>query len=192
MRQMNFLISVLTALLSSCGQTENSNQTSSASEIKNVDTVRNASTLLLFNDTSKFTILNKQSDVAFAFRNDYKIDTLKSSDLEFIETSILRLIDSFNVEGKIRMDKRQRQLGPAVKIDRNYFLIDTSRYKFQIVAAVNDTNERIVWVNAFCDYNGKNWRTDIVATKDGGICYFNSSINLTTLHIIHFDVNGDV
>jgi len=189
---MTFLISALTALLFSCGQTENTNRTSSESEIKNVDTIQNASSLLLFNDTSKFAILNKQSYVEFAFGKEYKIDTLKSSDLKFIETNILRLIDSFNVEGKIRMDERQRQLGPAVKIDRNYFLIDTSRYKFQIVAALNDTNERIVWVNAFCDYNEKNWRTDIVATKDGGICYFNSSINLTTLHIIHFDVNGDV
>ncbi len=138
------------------------------------------------------SIFTKQSDIESAFNKNYKVDTLDSADLKRVEKKLLHSIDSFNVEGIKRMDKRQRELGPSVKIDRNYFVIDTSRYKFQIVAAINGKNEREVWINAFCKDNEKKWRKEIIAIKDGGICYFNSVINLTTKQILYFTVNDDV
>lgn len=178
-------------LFISCSETDTANVRATNSELISTDTINQPLQILLL-DTSKYSILTKQSDVEFAFHKNCKIDTLNFADLQFIEKKLLHSIDSFNIEGKKRIDKRQKELGPSVKIDRNNFIIDTSKYKFQIISAMNDKNEREVWINAFCDDNKRNWRTEIIVTKDGGICYFTSVISLTKKRTIYFEVNDDV
>lgn len=155
------------------------------------DLMRDTSALLLFNDPAKFSILSKEADIGFAFHASYKGDSLGLKDFYIIEKAMLHCIDSFNIEGDKRMKETERQLGGVGKIDRNYFIIDTARYKFQVVAAINDHKERIVWVNSFCNSHQSDWRGQIEAVKDGGICYFKLAINLTTKQLIYFVVNGD-
>jgi hypothetical protein len=182
----------ITIVFISCGETGTTNVTSNNSAQSIADTMQNKAVLTFLFDKSKVCLFTRQSDIEFAFHKNYKVDTLNYAELQLIEKKLLHSIDSFNVEGKKRMDKRQRELGPSAKIDRNYFVIDTSRYKFQIVPGINDKNEKEVWINAFCKDNDRNWRTEIITTKDGGICYFNSTINLTTKQILYFMVNDDI
>lgn len=182
----------ITIVFISCGQTGTTDVTSNNSAQSIADTIQIKPSVRLLSAESKVSVFTKQSDIEFAFHKNYKVDTLNYADLQLTEEKLLYSIDSFNVEGRKRMDKRQRELGPSVKIDRNYFVIDTSRYKFQIISAINDKNEKEVWINAFCKDNDRNWRTEIITVKDGGICYFNFSINLKTKQTLYFTVNDDV
>jgi len=189
MRQILFAIAIF---LVSCNQISNRANVSESPGVSATDKAQVATPLRLFDDTLKFTILKKQSDIQYAFHGKYSTDTVSYADLAAIENRMLHAIDSFNLEGRKRMDKIQREVGRSVKINKNHFVIDTSRYKFQIVSALSDKNQREVWVNAFCDDNTSSWRTELMVVKDGGVCYFKFAINLTTMQTLYFDVNGDI
>ncbi len=73
-----------------------------------------------------------------------------------MENLVLQFIDSFNIE----MESNKR------------FLIDKSRYKFQIIAVTNNKEQKIVWINAFCNDHNIDWRKNRIYVSDGGICYF--------------------
>ena len=147
----------------------------------------------LFKDKSKFVILQDKSQIESIFSKNYKLTTLIKSDYVIIEDLFIPVIDSFNIKG----EKRMRELArPYIKIDRNEFIIDTSRYKFQIIAVINHKGEKSVWINAFCNDHNMNWhnmsgKKNIVLVDDGGICYFNLTINLTTKKLLSFIINGD-
>jgi hypothetical protein len=63
-------------------------------------------------------------------------------------------------------------------------------YKKQLIAVTNSKGEKEIWVNCFCDDGDKSWTTEILAVEDGGPCYFNFKVNLTTHRIYDFGVNG--
>ncbi|HEV7783473.1 MAG TPA: hypothetical protein VGO58_19500 [Chitinophagaceae bacterium] len=68
------------------------------------------------------------------------------------------------------------------------------KYKLQLVPVTNEKGEKIVYVNCFCGGNAnsyfKNWRTELVMVDDGGSCFFNVKINLTTRKSYDLMVNG--
>lgn len=65
-------------------------------------------------------------------------------------------------------------------------------YKRQFVPVVNARGEKEVWVNCFCSKpNSEQWREEIVVVDDGGSCYFNVKINLTTQSSYDLAVNGE-
>lgn len=144
--------------------------------------------LVVFADSSRFAILDK-SVAPKATVND-KNFTLSETDLATLDKLLLDKTDSFNIEGKKRYEQAIKDRGANVRINRTYFMIEHSRYEFQLASYTNNKNEKIVWVNAFCDNHGNNWHTRPIVVKDGGLCYFNVSINLTTGKTIFFLVNG--
>jgi hypothetical protein len=68
--------------------------------------------------------------------------------------------------------------------------IESKIYKRQLVAATNFKGEKEVWVNCFCGDRDKSWKREILMVEDGGPCYFNFKINLTTQTIYNVVVNG--
>ena len=142
----------------------------------------------LFKKKSKFAIIRRGSEVQSIFPKDYKISTLNNSEYKIIQNLLIRIIDSFNIEGEKSMKERIR---PYIKIDRNAFIIDTSRYRFQLIAVRNKKMQKIVWVNAFCNNPQINWRKSILIVEDGGICYFNLKINLSKRKVLTFSINGN-
>lgn len=71
------------------------------------------------------------------------------------------------------------------KIDLDY----STKYKRQYVPQINDKGEKEIWVNYFCD-TPDYWKTNIVLIMDGGNCYFQFIINLSTKKISNFSENG--
>jgi hypothetical protein len=63
-------------------------------------------------------------------------------------------------------------------------------YRRQLVVAKNKFGEKEVWVNCFCGTGGDNWRNEIIVVFDGGSCYFNLKINLTTNKFYDLIING--
>lgn len=69
-------------------------------------------------------------------------------------------------------------------------LIDARfKYKRQLVPSIDRNGKKIVWVNCLCSPWG-NWRKEIVLVADGGSCYFNLTIDLTTKTYSAIMVNG--
>ena len=58
------------------------------------------------------------------------------------------------------------------------------------MAIFNHKGEKEVWINGFCNTWDKNWKTEIILVHDGGNCYFNLKINLTSGECFEISVNG--
>ena len=56
---------------------------------------------------------------------------------------------------------------------------------------INSKGEKEVWVNCFCGQWDKSSRTNPVIVMDGGNCFFNLKINLTTGQYYELIVNGE-
>jgi hypothetical protein len=61
-------------------------------------------------------------------------------------------------------------------------------YRRQIISVIVPSGERIAWVNCFCE-NRDDWRKQVILVDDGGNCFFNLKINLTTSMCYDFAMN---
>jgi len=101
-------------------------------------------------------------------------------------------IDKIEKIIKTEVDKHNK------KSSHHYsFIRNPRRYYKQLMAVINSRGEKEVWVNCFCNSDDKSlnddnsyWKKGIVSVYDGGSCYFNLRINLTTNRVYDFRVNG--
>jgi len=70
--------------------------------------------------------------------------------------------------------------------------IHLTDYKRQYIPSLNDTGQRVVWINCFCEAHGEDWKKNIVGldVMDGGNCFFNLKINLSDLTFREFAVHS--
>ena len=127
-------------------------------------------------DTTNTAIISKNFNYPFD-SSDYDPSTLNQTDIEQIERSLIELVTDYN--------KSLSQGHEDYKIDLN-----GKDYKKQLVAVKNPKGEKEVWVNCLCDDSSRPWRTQIVWVEDGGPCFFNFKLNLTTKEVYEFVVNG--
>jgi hypothetical protein len=172
---MTYVFALL--LLSSCGQITNKKQGMT-------DKVRPPT-----NDTSNYAILQFDKTNNWIFKNSVPT-TLTESEIQRIDALLKQSIDSYN-------SKQQSLLDSISKINSNHYIkveniiIDISKYKSQYFPVMNQKNEKEVWVNCFCNDLDLNWKKEIVVGVDGGICFFNVIINLSTGKFYRLLVNGD-
>lgn len=70
-------------------------------------------------------------------------------------------------------------------------LIDLRYYRRQYIISMDKQRHKLVRVNAFChSWDTDYWKTHEIVTHDGGKCYFNMLLDLTTNKIIYFKTNG--
>ena len=121
-----------------------------------------------------FTVLDLgEESFSVFFKNSYPA-RLSENELTSVKSILRKAVSDYNV-------KPQR--GSAIE--------NLAKYKFQFVALLSPKAEKEVWVNAFCDDFGRDWRTEILMVNDGGSCYFNFYVNLTRQTYDRFDVNGE-
>jgi hypothetical protein len=176
-RQLTLLTFILTSCLTSFGQTK--------TEIKNQEQNQNLYTV----DTSVVAILPFDITQYWVFK-DSKPTELSRDDLQNIETIINKCINDYNPDQEIQF-KEINDKHPEYKLDKKNFIIDLTRYKRQYIAVLNSKGEKEVWVNCFCGAGNQNWKKNLIFVKDGGNCYFNLKINLTTRQYYELMVNGD-
>ena len=123
-------------------------------------------------------------------QEEVKGTELKEEDLLWIEKLLATCIDTYNEEKAAEIAHIRTEF-PERNIKEKYILLDLPRYKRQYVAMMNKEGEKIVWVNAFCDDWDQNWRKELMFVLDGGNCYFNLKINLTTRTCFDLWVNGE-
>jgi hypothetical protein len=129
-------------------------------------------------DTTKTAFIDWDAASNYPFDSvEYKPATITQEDIEQIEKHITESVTKYNNSLSAGHDD--------YKID-----LKDPGYKKQVVAVTNSKGEKEVWVNYFCDEWHKAWRTHIVMVHDGGPCYFNFKINLTTKKVYDVMVNG--
>ena len=112
-------------------------------------------------DTSRYAIISDDSLVQ-----------VNNKEIQLIYSVLQRLVDSVSL-------KRSRQAP-----------LDIRRYKFQIKILTSKAGHKLFWINSFCDNYNLNWRSVIYSVKDGGPCYFNTKIDITTMNYFDLSING--
>lgn len=132
----------------------------------------------LNNDTRKTAVISWDKNSNYPFdSSNYNPSTLTQADIEQIERSLIEAVTDYN--------NSLSQGHEEFKIDLN-----AKDYKKQLVVVSNSNGEKEVWINCFCDASDKSWQTQIVSVDDGGPCYFNFKLNLTTKKVYDLIVNG--
>jgi len=161
----------LTNVLSSCGQ---------FSDKKKGQISKSKNTTPQQFDTSKTAITPVDHQKGnYPFDKTYKPTTLNQDDIGNIDSLLIECVADFNHS----LDKDHKDWS----IDLN-----KGNYRKQLVAVINTNGEKEVWVNCFCKvWESNNWKTEILHVDDGGNCYFNFKINLTSKTFYSVSVNGE-
>ena len=176
-RQLTILTLTLTICLTSFGQTN----------IKSQNHEKQSNAIQV--DTSVIAILPFDTNSHWIFKDGKNI-TLSADELLTVEDILKKCITNYNPDQEKQFEKINKE-HPEYKLDKKHFVIDLTKYKRQYVAIINSKGEKEVWVNCFCNTRDKNWKTNLVFVIDGGNCYFNLKINLTTGQYFELMVNGD-
>lgn len=131
-------------------------------------------------DTSVIAVLPFDTAQTWLFKG-CKQENLSTADFEMIDSLLTRCVDTYNKEQDL-ICKERKQI-------KNY-LLDLKKEKRQYIAVINGKGEREVWVNCFCSKGNRNWKMEIILVEDGGVCYFNLKINLSTKRYYDLSVNG--
>lgn len=131
-------------------------------------------------DTSIIAILHPSQYTPF---KDKKPAVLNQKDFQVIDSILKQAIEQYNTH-------LQKQ-SPELKKDDELF-IRLKNYKQQYVPVINEQGEKEVWINCFCNDGipTPDWKTHLEIVFDGGDCYFDIRINLTTKKAEALSVNG--
>jgi hypothetical protein len=129
-------------------------------------------------DTSKIAIIEFTGKTLIPFDSSYKSSFLSQSDLSNIDSILIASVTNWN--NSLQADVKR------------WWTIDLSKrnYKMQLVAVVNSSGEKEVWVNCFCDTPNFDWQNKIYFVDDGETCFFNFKINLKKRTFFDFMVNS--
>ena len=77
--------------------------------------------------------------------------------------------------------------------DHKYELLDIKEYQKQYIPIINNSHEKEVIVNCFCNrsHTRNEWRKKLVLAIDGGNCYFHLKVNLHTKKYSEFGINNE-
>jgi hypothetical protein len=135
-----------------------------------------AQTASLSYDTSRIAIIPFEKSMNWIFTSGYKAAKLTQADILEIE----------EINNESIIDFNSKLSGNATA-----FYLKQSKYRRQYVCVINKKGQKEVFVNFFCSSFGSDWKNEIIDVKDGGNCFFNFKLNLTTRKYYDFSVNGD-
>jgi hypothetical protein len=147
----------LCILFSSCNQNYSKGQT---------DNNKTDQDTILSIDTSRITVLTNDKIDFFSLKDSMHVK-LTNADIQLIETLLANCIQAYD------KDKDSTNLYGGYIVAENY--------KRQYVPYANKKGEKKVFINCFCrGFTGfTKWKTALLVVDDGGLCFFNTTINLT-------------
>jgi len=160
-------------LLTGCGQESTSKKKASDSTLINQN---NAGPKLSFDSSNIAILSNKQ--IQFFSLKDSLPATLTNHDIQIIEQLLANGIRLHNINTD------------SSKVYSGY--IRSEKYKRQYVPYTGAKGEKKVFINCFCKglNNFDYWKEKLVEVDDGGICFFNVTINLSTRNCGPLLING--
>lgn len=175
-KQLTSLFAILTICVTSYGKMKT--ETYNHVQNKNALSIDSSMIAILPFDTTLKWIFIDSKPTELTVEDFLKIDTLLNQCINEYNPEQEKLFNEIN--GKNRKHKLRKE----------NFIIDLKGYKRQYIAVLNSKGEKEVWVNCFCETDNSVWKTKLILVDDGGNCYFNLKINLTTGKYYEFEVNG--
>jgi len=140
-------------------------------------------------DDSDYVILSYNSHLNWIFKNA-KSAELNRQVLNKIEGVLEVAIIENNAIQKASLEKHNKEY-PKSKWTETGFELKLDGYKRQYLPIINDKGEKEIWINFFCsDFGSDNWKSEIIIVEDGGNCYFNIKVNLTSMTYSELSING--
>lgn len=156
-------------LISSCNENKKTQKTESKEDA--------ASEFKL--SKSDFVILTYQSEWHWAFQN-VKPSELNQAELVEIE-NILKIAIKENNEIQKKELIKHNKANPNYQLTKTGYELQLGEFKRQYVPIINNKEQKEVFINFFCDDSDEEyWRTELILVEDGGNCYYNLKVNLTT------------
>jgi len=159
-----------------CGQNSNSKNTDNiiVSKENSNDTFHGTQS---WKDTSVIAILPIDTIYHWLFENAKPLN-LTEKDLQTVDNILADCIKTHNAKQDTTKEFSE--------------YIDLKKYKRQYIAFINSKGEKKVYINCFCtsDWGFDYWKKSLVHVNDGGSCFFQVTINLTTLEYEKFGTNG--
>jgi len=135
---------------------------------------------------------------------NYTQAELEYNDFELSNSILTICVTNYNIEQEKRFQEICSRY-PDTKFDKNHFVIDLTRYYRQYICVTNERGEKEVWINFHCAeffFNSLDnidetiellsaWKAGKLVVLDGGNCFFNLKINLTTKKYYDLSVNGE-
>lgn len=139
----------------------------------------NASVFIKGSDFSGY-IFEENHFVLMTIDNQSKRYTPTKEDIFFIEAVIKK-----NIALKNKLLVNQTNGYPTIHKK-------LSRYVRQYVGFINESNEKVIWVNFIWKgrYTEKQLAENIINVHDGGSYYWSAQVNLTTKEISEISING--
>ncbi len=146
-------------------------------------------------DTSRYSVIkyNKAEHSLFFGKDDLTPALLTLKELTLIDVILKKEANKYNNQQKKLVKDQSLQNDEHPYPLKNYFSLigPISKYYKQVVPVINSKNEKEVWVSCFCSKpRSDSWKKNVTYTLDGGACFFNMKINLSTLQISGLNVNG--
>lgn len=159
-------------VLFSCSDLNENSKVSEYSQEKSID--------------KRLALLNDSTDLLLASGNNSEVWSPTESDFKQIELIINKAIQN----GELDFLK-----DPKIE--------NINKYYRQYICFINKKGEKVVYINAFCEIietlpeiEGEiskkpfDWKNKLLIVNDGGPCFWNVKINLSTKEYLDFSVNG--
>jgi hypothetical protein len=121
-------------------------------------------------------------------RNDSAISFTRLQPEELLEVEYLL---------RTEVQKYKQNHSHIYKQSYEYASLPLEKYYRQYVSFTNTKGNKLVWINFFCEDSSHDeesfnqaWKYGLVKVSDGGECYFQIQINLTTHQVVYMMVNG--
>lgn len=138
-------------------------------------------------DSSIYAILTFDTTDTWLFKKA-KPTTLAEIEIEQIDSLVKICVEQYNTRQQFEFDSL-----PKTHPQKKYpphLMLPIAQYKRQYFPVINSSGQKEVWVNCFCVSNRKNWKKEKVYIQDGGNCFFNLKINLSTKTYYEFSINS--
>lgn len=187
---------IFLGLLASCHPTDTANQV--YTEAFQPDTTIRIPRLLPLSYTPnslppktkirEFTILPFSEEGGDIFPGS-KPTLLSEQEVDELYNLVQVFINDYNIKEKHRTKQFQKHYPKysAVVPDT----ISLIRYRLQLIPAISNTGDKVVYIRGFSSDYFTRWRTRIVHQSDGGSSMFHVTINLSRRVWYKFHVNGD-
>ncbi|SEO96834.1 hypothetical protein SAMN05444671_3853 [Flavobacterium sp. CF108] len=132
---------------------------------------------------NRIVIINSSENIKWISKKAYKPWNPNKSELNIIDSVLEKAV----------IDKRSLFL-------KQQSLKELKERYMQYLCYINDDGDKIVYINSFCKvptiyHNGKekllDWQNEMIDIADGGSCYWNIKINISTQSYFELMINGE-
>jgi hypothetical protein len=125
-------------------------------------------------NTDTIAILN-YNEGEFPFLKNCTQVNVSSDEVFVAETLLQKFISEYNKE----QTRQYNSFTPEQQKGHILFLLDLKSFRRQYVPVINQSGEKEIWVNCFCNSLDKDWKKEVIKSSGERMCNFKIMLNLT-------------